>query len=146
MLRTGGRPTPLLRVALAVVIAGAPLAHADWEVAPADAAKANPVRPDASSVETGRQLYVTNCLACHGAMGKGDGPAASAPVPGPPAHPRPRQRSRKCPHPWGLVPSRVMLQSTIRSFASAFSARERAGTHSAPSRADDDQALPEMWT
>lgn len=84
MMRTSGSLIALRRAMLPAVLAGASLvAHARWEVPAADAAKPNPVRPDASSIETGRGLYVTNCVACHGAGGKGDGPAASALTPRP---------------------------------------------------------------
>src|SRR5688572_16955356 len=32
----------------------------------------------ARDVEQGRQVYATNCAACHGAEGRGDGPSAGA--------------------------------------------------------------------
>jgi mono/diheme cytochrome c family protein len=74
--------TPVRHAVIAVVLTGAAhLAGAQavpWEVSAADAARPNPVTADAASVEKGRALYVTNCLPCHGATGKGDGPAASA--------------------------------------------------------------------
>jgi mono/diheme cytochrome c family protein len=38
----------------------------------------NPVAADAASVDAGRGLYAKYCRACHGAEGKGDGPAAAA--------------------------------------------------------------------
>lgn len=48
-------------------------------VAPASAArKRNPVPADGKSIDAGKQLFTANCLACHGAMGNGDGPAAAA--------------------------------------------------------------------
>jgi mono/diheme cytochrome c family protein len=37
----------------------------------------NPVAADAASVDAGRGLYAKYCRACHGAEGKGDGPAAA---------------------------------------------------------------------
>jgi len=36
----------------------------------------NPLTADASTLGAGRQLYQENCVTCHGATGKGDGPAA----------------------------------------------------------------------
>jgi mono/diheme cytochrome c family protein len=38
----------------------------------------NPIQVDTNSIETGRTLYQENCLPCHGAQGKGDGPAGLA--------------------------------------------------------------------
>jgi mono/diheme cytochrome c family protein len=37
----------------------------------------NPVAADAASVDAGRALYIKYCRPCHGAEGKGDGPAAA---------------------------------------------------------------------
>jgi mono/diheme cytochrome c family protein len=39
------------------------------------AALANPVPADARSLDNGRKLYQINCAVCHGAAGRGDGPA-----------------------------------------------------------------------
>ena len=38
--------------------------------------KANPVRAEASSIEVGKKVYLSKCVACHGRAGKGDGPTA----------------------------------------------------------------------
>lgn len=38
---------------------------------------------DASAAAEGAKVFQTNCQACHGAAGKGDGPAASSLVPPP---------------------------------------------------------------
>lgn len=46
----------------------------EW-VAPARAAKKkNPVAADEASIGRGKELYAQECLSCHGATGKGDGP------------------------------------------------------------------------
>ena len=48
-----------------------------WVAPDAAKAKANPVKSDAASIATGKELYATHCKSCHGAKGKGDGPKAS---------------------------------------------------------------------
>jgi len=49
-----------------------------WDV-PADAAAVkNPVENNKIAVEEGATLFKTQCTACHGALGKGDGAIASA--------------------------------------------------------------------
>lgn len=51
--------------------------HGHW-MAPADALqRKNPIPATAESIERGRRLYQTNCVSCHGATGKGDGPVAA---------------------------------------------------------------------
>jgi len=48
-------------------------------VAPSEArALRNPIPPSEQSLATGQQIYVQNCLVCHGVQGRGDGPAALA--------------------------------------------------------------------
>jgi len=42
-----------------------------------DAQKKNPIPPDEGSRATGKQVYVRNCMPCHGATGKGNGPIAN---------------------------------------------------------------------
>ena len=37
----------------------------------------NPVKSDATSIATGKELYTQHCKSCHGAKGKGDGPKAA---------------------------------------------------------------------
>ena len=38
---------------------------------------ANPVKSDATSIATGKELYTQHCKSCHGTKGKGDGPKAA---------------------------------------------------------------------
>jgi mono/diheme cytochrome c family protein len=59
----------------------------DWKAPARAAKKQNPVAADATSIAAGKQIYMSNCLACHGAAGKGDGPAAIA------CNPRPKDLS-----------------------------------------------------
>ena len=42
-----------------------------------DAQKKNPIPPDEGSRATGKQVFVRNCMPCHGATGKGNGPIAN---------------------------------------------------------------------
>jgi mono/diheme cytochrome c family protein len=53
-------------------------AQTPW-VAPApEKAKKSPLPNDKKTVEQGEKIAKVNCVACHGAGGKGDGPAAVA--------------------------------------------------------------------
>ncbi len=48
-------------------------------MAPEDAAqRKNPVATSAASLARGKKLFQVNCASCHGALGKGDGPAGAA--------------------------------------------------------------------
>jgi mono/diheme cytochrome c family protein len=42
-----------------------------------EALERNPIPPTTESVAIGRQVYQAQCAACHGAQGRGDGPAAA---------------------------------------------------------------------
>jgi copper transport protein len=85
-------PVTVVRVALvALAIVGgvgvgsrAALQTANQPPAAA-AAVANPIPPDADSINRGRNLDLANCSSCHGIDGAGDGPAAPTllPPPGP---------------------------------------------------------------
>jgi len=51
-------------------------------MAPEEAAKRrNPIAATHASIERGHKLFQANCVSCHGAQGKGDGPAAAALTP-----------------------------------------------------------------
>ncbi len=67
------------KCALAVFAASSLAASAaDTWVAPARAAqKKNPTTADEKSITTGKIVYEKECLSCHGATGKGDGPKAN---------------------------------------------------------------------
>ena len=47
-----------------------------WPVPDKYMKMANPVKSDAASVASGKELYVQHCQSCHGKKGKGDGPKA----------------------------------------------------------------------
>ncbi len=58
--------------------------EAHW-AAPTEAAqRTNPVPASEESVNRGGSIYQTNCAACHGVEGRGDGPAGAALKPPPP--------------------------------------------------------------
>jgi mono/diheme cytochrome c family protein len=46
----------------------------DWTAPPDAVAMANPQVADAASLARGGQVYSSECLACHGVHGRGDGP------------------------------------------------------------------------
>lgn len=48
-----------------------------WPVPDKAATVKNPVKPDATSLKDGKDLYVTHCQSCHGKKGKGDGTKAA---------------------------------------------------------------------
>jgi mono/diheme cytochrome c family protein len=51
--------------------------HKPWPVADKFSSVKNPVKPDATNLKEGRDLYTTHCQSCHGKKGKGDGPKAA---------------------------------------------------------------------
>jgi mono/diheme cytochrome c family protein len=50
----------------------------DWEAPARAAGITNPAAANQGSIAAGKAIYRRECLACHGNMGKGDGPAAIA--------------------------------------------------------------------
>ena len=53
-------------------------AGAHWMAPKDDAAKVNPIKSDAASIDRGKKSYFQNCASCHGAKAMGDGPAAAS--------------------------------------------------------------------
>lgn len=64
----------LLAAGPVILVADAPTE--EWKAPARAARKKNPVAADDKSVSAGKVFYVKECLPCHGATGKGDGPAA----------------------------------------------------------------------
>ena len=67
------------------LLAGAALLFNSELIGPSGATSRNPFPPDAESLRIGAKVYSDTCLACHGEMGLGDGPAGVALDP-PPAN------------------------------------------------------------
>ncbi len=68
--------TAPLAVSTALLLSVASVAHAGsapWQAPGAEAEKLNPVRYDVESVNTGKALFASHCLQCHGYWGEGDG-------------------------------------------------------------------------
>ena len=71
--------TLLVGVLLSHTVGGVALAaepSTEWRVPAWRAKQQNPMPSDERSRVIGRALYRRECLSCHGATGKGDGPAA----------------------------------------------------------------------
>jgi copper transport protein len=67
-----------MTVATALLLTGAVLAFGvHTHTAAVNPSADNPVKPTQESVERGRTLFQQNCVACHGAEGRGDGPQAA---------------------------------------------------------------------
>jgi mono/diheme cytochrome c family protein len=48
-----------------------------WPVPEKNAKTANPIKSDAESLKTGKEVWAKHCQSCHGKMGKGDGSKAA---------------------------------------------------------------------
>lgn len=60
------------------------IADAHWQAPLAATRRINPVAADPASLKQGRMLFKKYCTACHGDLGRGDGPATAALKPLPP--------------------------------------------------------------
>ena len=49
----------------------------EYKIPPADAQKANPVKPTPESLAKGKKMYAMDCAMCHGEKGDGKGDMAS---------------------------------------------------------------------
>ncbi|HEV3254302.1 MAG TPA: cytochrome c [Candidatus Acidoferrales bacterium] len=49
----------------------------EFKIPPEEAKRANPVKPTAASIATGKHVYTTQCAMCHGANGDGKGDLAA---------------------------------------------------------------------
>lgn len=72
---------PLLITAIITGILSAGFTHRQqkepWPVPDKYVKMANPVKSDAESLKTGKELWVKHCQSCHGKSGAGDGPKAA---------------------------------------------------------------------
>jgi len=72
----------VVALAAGVVVALGPSAPVQaqgaWEAPAAEKGKKNPLPSDAKTVAQGKKVADVNCVACHGAKGKGDGAASAA--------------------------------------------------------------------
>jgi mono/diheme cytochrome c family protein len=71
--------TVAVAVAGVLALGGSAWAQGPWDAPAAEKAKKSP----GGNAASGKKLAETNCVSCHGASGKGDGPAAAALTPKP---------------------------------------------------------------
>lgn len=108
------RPKPEEPQNLATAVAPSPLVGVDDLVKASGEAgyqevlamKWPPVQPGAKDLELGKELYSTNCAACHGPNGLGDGPAGVA------LDPKPNDLTKRASYKLGV--SRKALYRTIK--------------------------------
>ncbi|HEY8477381.1 MAG TPA: CopD family protein, partial [Chloroflexota bacterium] len=74
--RARWRRRALLATGLSLVLVGTMLGVRSL-TGTSEALERNPIPPTTESVAIGRQVYQAQCAACHGAQGRGDGPAAA---------------------------------------------------------------------
>lgn len=74
-----------LLVAIGIVLGYIVGMHTDKPLSQSDASAGNPIPSTQASIDTGRMLFMNNCIQCHGETGRGDGPLAST-LPIPPAN------------------------------------------------------------
>jgi mono/diheme cytochrome c family protein len=80
-IRIGGPALATLLLTLGVgawAPSGLAQAQTPWVAPESEKAKKNPAPSDKKTVDQGAKVAKINCLSCHGAKGKGDGPAAVA--------------------------------------------------------------------
>ena len=68
----------VLAAGLGLAWAGGVWGQAPWSAPESEKSKKNPIAASAKVAEQGKKLAQANCVACHGAKGKGDGAAAVA--------------------------------------------------------------------
>jgi mono/diheme cytochrome c family protein len=66
----------LITCCFAAVLTVVATTQDNWTAPARVSAKKNPVPADAASIARGKALYTAQCLTCHGASGRGDGPQA----------------------------------------------------------------------
>lgn len=65
-------------IALAGFAMSGQLLAQEWKAPPTAVHRPNPIPVNANTVALGGKLYAANCLMCHGASGRGDGPGGAA--------------------------------------------------------------------
>ncbi len=73
-----GRLRRALGLSFAFAITTVFAQSSDWKAPPTVVNRPNPVPANATTIAAGQKLYVSNCMICHGAAGKGDGPGGAA--------------------------------------------------------------------